>query len=102
MNKERRKAIELAGRRLVELEERVGALLSEMEDIIADIEFLRDEEQESFDNLPESLQGSARGQAMEEVVDHLDVAMGSIMELKDALDESLIDDSRDSLSAAMA
>jgi hypothetical protein len=39
---------------------------------------VREEEQEAFDNSPEGLQGSARGQAMEEAISNLDEAIESI------------------------
>lgn len=65
MNRERRK-------RMVEV-------LSRIDDCIADLEAIRDEEQESFDNLPENFQESERGQeqqagieTMEEAIDALE------------------------------
>lgn len=42
------------------------------------VEAVKDEEQDSFDNLPESLQCSERGEAMEEAVDELQIAIDSI------------------------
>lgn len=54
MNKQRRK----------ELEKVQGAI----SDIISDLECIRDEEQEAFDNLPESLQYSEKGEYMEETI----------------------------------
>lgn len=60
MNAQRRKAIDAITDKLLELKE--------------ELESLRDEEQECYDNLPESLQYSERGEAMEENVSDLDEA----------------------------
>lgn len=42
------------------------------------VEAVKDEEQDSFDNLPENLQCSERGEAMEEAVDELQMTIDSI------------------------
>ncbi len=65
MNKARRKEIE----RAIELIEQAREIL----------EVVMDEEQEAFDNLPESLQCSERGETMEEYI-------GVIEEMIDNLD----------------
>ena len=74
MNKARRKEIA----RAIELMEQAHGIL----------ETVRDEEQESFDNMPEGLQYSERGEAMEgyigtieEVLDYLDTS--SLQEIVD-------------------
>lgn len=66
MNKDRRK-------RLTEITEQLELLKGQLES-------LRDEEQDAFDAMPESLQGGERGQAMES-------AVSSMEEVADALDE---------------
>ena len=48
----------------------------------------RDEEQDSFDNLPEGIQESERGQKMEEAIDAMDSAMDSISEAIEHLEEA--------------
>lgn len=48
---------------------------------------LMDEEQEAIDNMPENLQDSQRGQAMQDAVDALDNAIGFIEEAGDYLKE---------------
>ena len=60
MNKQRRK-------RLAEAME----LLQQAQEIIEEV---RDEEQGAFDNLPEGLQYSERGEAMEEAISNLEEA----------------------------
>ena len=67
MNKARRKEIA----RAIELIEQACEIL----------EAVRDEEQEAFDNMPENLQGSERGEAMEGYI-------GAIEEIMDYLDTS--------------
>jgi hypothetical protein len=64
MNDERRKKLHLALDRL-----------SEAETLL---ETAKDEEQDSFDNLSESLQQSERGQKMEEVIAALEEAINEI------------------------
>ena len=61
MNKIRRKEIAKA----IELMEQAREIL----------ENVRDEEQEAFDNMPESLQGSERGETMEEYICTLEEAI---------------------------
>ncbi|MGE4301966.1 MAG: hypothetical protein AB7F40_10240 [Victivallaceae bacterium] len=75
MNKDRR----------IELE----ALQTRLQGIKIDIASIRDEEQEEFDNLPESLQGSDCGQEMEAVAKAL---TNCIDELEEAIE--YIDDAR--------
>jgi len=58
MNKARRKEIA----RAIELIEEAREIL----------ENVRDEEQDAFDNMPESIQSSERGEAMEEYISILD------------------------------
>lgn len=74
MNKVRRKELS-----------RVVDLLDQARDLL---ETIRDEEQEAFDNLPESIQCSERGEAMEncistmeEMLDYLDT--GELQEIVD-------------------
>lgn len=58
MNAKRRKELE-----------KVIALI---EDAKSQLEILKDEEQEAFDNMPESLQYSEKGEKMEEAINYLD------------------------------
>jgi predicted nucleic acid-binding Zn-ribbon protein len=86
MNKTRRKALNALQDRLTALN--LDDVLSEVKDIREELETLRDEEQESFDNLPESLQSGERGQDMEAAITSMDSAMEKIESLADAADES--------------
>lgn len=57
----------------------LGGLQEQIEEIL-------DKEQEAFDNMPESLEGTDRYDAMEEAVDNLDSAVEYFEELIDALE----------------
>lgn len=73
MNKVRRKAISLI---IENLEAQKNA-----------IEVVLDEEQEYFDNMPESFQDSERGDIAQEAIDSLESAIGSLEETIDYLND---------------
>ena len=50
------------------------------------VERAKDEEQDSFDNLPENLQISERGEAMEEAIDELQMTIDSINDAMEHID----------------
>lgn len=50
-----------------------------------DIDAILSEEQEAYDNMPESLKESERGQAMQEAIDALESAIGSCEEVDEYL-----------------
>lgn len=50
------------------------------------VERAKDEEQDSFDNLPENLQSSERGELMEETIDELQTAIDSINDAMEHID----------------
>lgn len=66
MNKERRNQI--------------SKIITSLETLRYEIENLREDEQEAFDNLPEGIQCSDRGEAMEAAASELDDAYNSIDE----------------------
>lgn len=74
MNNDRRKRIEA-----------ISANLSELRDAI---ETIRDEEQEAFDNMPESLQCSERGELSESAISALDNAASEIENIESYLSEA--------------
>lgn len=74
MNKERRKIIK--------------GIIESLEVAKSDLEQMREEEQMAFDSMPESLQASERGEAMEDAVynledaiDNVDYAIGTLTEI---------------------
>lgn len=69
MNKQRRKEIE--------------EITAQMQDLRDRLEAVMDEEQDSYDNLPESFRNGERGEAMYDAIDNLSSALGSIDEALD-------------------
>lgn len=76
MNKERRK--------------RVNELIEKAYELNCEIEEILNEEQECFDNMPENLQYSERGETMQEAINSLEEAQSCIDDCKSYL-ESLIE-----------
>ena len=73
MNKLRRKS----------LKEAIG-LLEQAQSII---ECVKDEEQEAYDNLPESIRDSDRGQTMDEIIYNLEAYLDSISDMVEGISE---------------
>ena len=65
--------------------DRISAKLAEFQD---EIEVLLDLEQEAFDNLPASIQESARGEEMESSIEQLEEAMDLFDDLISVLTEA--------------
>lgn len=67
--------------------------LSEIRDILQEqldqLEGYRDDESAKYDNLPEGLQSSERGEAMQEAAETLDSACDSLQEAIESLGEIL-------------
>lgn len=64
MNKSRRATLNMIANALQELK--------------SQLETVRDEEQDAFDNMPESFQESERGETMQEMIDNMDYANDSL------------------------
>ena len=75
MNKDRRK--------------RLANIIEKIRDNVADLEMLKDEELNAFDNLPEGLQCSLRGEAMEDAIDAMDTAIDDINSALDDLESEV-------------
>lgn len=54
--------------------ERIRSIISKLEDIQTEIEELTGEEQDAFDNMPEGLQSSERGDVAQEAISNLEAA----------------------------
>lgn len=63
-------------------------LLGQAHDII---ESMRDEEQDAFDNMPEGIQYSERGEHMEEMISVMDDALCSLDEIADSMNDEVIE-----------
>ena len=97
MNKERRKELSSIIDRIAALGAKIDEVKQIRDDIVSDLESVRDAEQESFDNLPESLQDGERGQDMQSAIDNLDNALQDLESLDDLGADSIggnIDDAR--------
>ena len=73
MNKERRK--------------RLASVTSKLEEAKEAVEALCEEEQDAYDNLPESLQDSERGEQMSDCIDALGEAAGDLEGIIDTLND---------------
>ena len=69
-------------RRIENVQEKIAELLCEIDEI-------RNEEQEAFENLPESLQETERGEHMQAACDALDEAYSNLESVDDSLIEAL-------------
>ena len=67
----------------------IQEVIDQLEELKSTIETIMDEEQEAYDNLPENLQGSERGEAMSEAADNLDSAYSSIDEVLEYLSAAI-------------
>ena len=82
MNKDRRKQIE-------HLISTIQALASSLEEAMTEVKALRDDEQEYFDNMPESFQQGEKGQLAEEAVSNLDDGLSEIENAFSSLESAL-------------
>ena len=68
---------------------RIAKLIGEFEALQGEIEDIHAEEEDAFNNLPESLQDGERGQAMQQAVDSLDNAKNALEELLSELNTAI-------------
>lgn len=73
MNKTRRAEL----RKIIK---RIDALKESLKECVTDLEAVRDDEQEAFDNSPESVQGSERGASMEAAITGIEDLISEISE----------------------
>ena len=60
-----------------------------LEEIKSNIETMMEDEQSKLDNMPESLQESERGEAMQNAIDQMEYGIDSLQEAIDNLSEIL-------------
>lgn len=75
MNQERRTKLE-------EINETIGGLLGQAEELL-------EQESEAYDNLPESIQNSERGESMQTAIDNLESLQSSLEEASNCIDDIL-------------
>ena len=80
MNKARRKDI-------TAVVERMKAAIDPLNDCATDVESIKDEEEEVYENMPEGLQGSEQGERIQEAVDALNEAHSALETLMDSIEE---------------
>lgn len=68
---------------------RIQELKDKLLDMLTEIEEIRDEEQEAYDSLLESLQDGDKGTKMSEAVDNLESAYSSLEEVAESLEEAI-------------
>lgn len=69
--------------------EKLGGAMLDLDNAIEKITDVSEEEQESYDCLPESLQYSERADKMQEAIAYLDEALCSINEANDSIREAM-------------
>lgn len=77
MNKARRKELE-------DCQTKLNAIANEAIAIAARLEEIRDEEQDAYDNMPESLQNTERGEEMLTVIDGIKNILSNLESLQEA------------------
>lgn len=98
MNKTRRNAINKLSSAATELLENYNAVenrtvedrkkfAGKFEDLRSQIETVYDEENDYYDNMPESLQGSDKGESSQSAIDALESAMEAAQEIVDLLED---------------
>lgn len=70
---------------------KLGEIIDQLENLREDLDAVASEEREAYDNLPESLQESDRGCAMEEAADELEDICSELEELRQRI-ESVVDE----------
>lgn len=86
MNKERRKNLSNIIDLIEAIKPKVDELHSELENIRDQLQPELENEQEAYDNMPESLQNGERGSDMQVGIDQLETAVQAIGDLVDALE----------------
>lgn len=64
-------------------------LVGKAADVQSQLETLRDEEQEYYDNMPEGLQAGEKGDKATEVIDYLESAITEVETAHDSIEEAL-------------
>lgn len=74
-------------RTITKLIGRLNGLLGQMEDLLGDIDIVREEENEALDNMPESLMETDRYAQIEAAADNLEEAYDTFSGMKDSLED---------------
>lgn len=74
-----------------DIRKQLSVEISTMEQVIANLESVRDDEQDKFDNMPEGLQRGEKGEkgeALQTAIDALDAAISSAEEVKSSIEDA--------------
>mgnify|MGYP006886751541 CR=1 FL=1 len=69
----------------------IRKVLNKLDDLLAVLDELRNEERECLENIPENLQGSTRYEESERAADSLDSAYDSIEEVIGSLEDAMLE-----------
>ncbi|USM11496.1 hypothetical protein vBCbaSRXM_51 [Citromicrobium phage vB_CbaS-RXM] len=83
MNKQRRKEIE---RIIADLTTTIAQAVDQAK---TDIEMVRDEEQDSYDNMPESFQEGEKGERAQVAIDALESAVSELEEIEGSVENAV-------------
>ena len=67
----------------------IRRVMEKLDELKAEIEGIQDEEQDAYDNLPESFMFGERGEAMESAIDSLDEAAEGVDAALEALEAAM-------------
>lgn len=67
----------------------INSVWDKLDELKSEIESIMEEEQEAYDNLPESIQDGERGEKMQEAIDNLSNSMDSIDEAISYLESAI-------------
>lgn len=89
MNKRRRKELEQLKSEFEQVCSDVNEAVEKLEELKENIECLKEEEEEAYDNLPESLQEAEKGEAMQAAIDYMASAIDAVDVVGANLNETL-------------
>lgn len=67
----------------------LNSIIARLEDLQTDLQGVLDEEQEAYENMPEGLQASERGEAMETAIDNMAEAVDAFEDLASLIQEAI-------------
>ena len=63
----------------------IGKAIEKIEEVTSILQEVLNEEEDAFDNMPENLQGSVRGEQSQEAIDILETSIGNLEDIVDEL-----------------
>lgn len=67
---------------------RIDTIIEQIDNLLSDLNEIRDEEESAYENLPESLQDTDRGQSMCDAIDSIEEALDCLEEASSVLDDA--------------